>query len=374
MKQMSFMNASPNTQSIKYAGSKLKLIPHILSIVEDLNINSVLDGFSGTTRVSQALAKRNFQVICNDISDWSYILGNCYLKNKKDKSYYDDLISYLNNLKGYKGWFTEHYGGKDYSGSAVQPSGKKMLWQEHNTMKLDAIRDEIDNLHLDDIDKCVALTSLILALDEVDNTMGHFSSYLKEWSPRSFKEMYLKVPDVFINHQENQVIQGDIFDTLKNVSADLAYFDPPYGSNNEKMPPSRVRYASYYHIWTTVCRNDKPSTFGAANRRIDTSDKIASSIFEEFRKDEQGKFIAVNAIDKLISSTNTRYIMLSYSSGGKATAFELNGILKKYGTLIKTLEIDYKKNVMANMKWTNDWVSDVSEPHREFIFLIDKCS
>ena len=45
------------TQGIKYAGSKLKIIPYILEIIKDLEIQTVLDGFSGSTRVSQAFAR-----------------------------------------------------------------------------------------------------------------------------------------------------------------------------------------------------------------------------------------------------------------------------------------------------------------------------
>jgi len=60
-----------NTQGIKYAGSKLKLLPYIADVISDLNINSVLDGFSGTTRVSQALAQMGYNVTSNDISVWS---------------------------------------------------------------------------------------------------------------------------------------------------------------------------------------------------------------------------------------------------------------------------------------------------------------
>lgn len=52
--------------------------------------------------------------------------------------------------------------------------------------------------------KAVALTSLILALDEVDNTSGHFASYLKEWSPRSYHDLRLKVPDVLANSIEHE--------------------------------------------------------------------------------------------------------------------------------------------------------------------------
>ena len=48
---------TPDTQGVKYAGSKLKLIPHILSLFDGLKVKTVFDGFSGTTRVSKALAK-----------------------------------------------------------------------------------------------------------------------------------------------------------------------------------------------------------------------------------------------------------------------------------------------------------------------------
>ena len=95
-------------------------------------------------------------------------------------------------------------------------------------------------------------------------------------------------------------------------------------------------------------------------------------MFEEFRKAENGYYIAVNAIDELIGKVNAKYVALSYSSGGKATAEELNVILNQHGRIIKTIEIDYKKNVMADMKWTSQWLRDADAPNREFIFLIDK--
>lgn len=365
---------TPTTQGIKYAGSKLKLIPHILSLFDNLQVKTVFDGFAGTTRVSQALAQCGFTVTSNDISEWSYVFGQCYLQNPNPACFYQPLIDHLNNLQGYDGWFSAHYGGFDFSGSAIQPDGSKKPWQLHNTRKLDAIRDEIDRLSLSDIERAVALTSLMLAMDEVDSTLGHYVSYLKDWSARSYKTMRLNVPKLFTNTQEHIVLKGDIFEAIKQVNVDFAYFDPPYGSNNEKMPPSRVRYAAYYHLWATICRHDKPDLFGAAMRRADSSDKIAATVFEEFRKNETGNFIAVQAIEKLIANVNARYVALSYSSGGKATAEELNAILKRHGTLIKTIELDYKKNVMAEMKWTNDWLRDAEQPNREFMFLLDKYS
>jgi len=34
--------------------------------------------------------------------------------------------------------------------------------------------------------------------------------------------------------------------------------------------------------------------------------------------------------------------------------------------------LDYKKNVMAEMKWTKEWIRDCEKQHREFLFLIEK--
>lgn len=267
--------SSIKTEGIKYAGSKKKLLPQILSLAKKVNAKTVLDGFSGTTRVSQAFS-------------------------------------------------------------------------------------------------LVVITSLINALDKVDSTLGHFVSYLNEWSSRSYSLMNLEMPAFLNQTQDHKVVRSDIFDLLPQCSVDLAYFDPPYGSNNEKMPPSRVRYSAYYHVWTSICNHDKPEVFGKAKRRIETSDKLGASVFEEFRKNSDGQLIAVQAIEKLLNEVNAKHVILSYSSGGRATAEQLNSAISKSGEIIEILEVDHKKNVMADMRWTSEWVRDAETPNKEFLFLIRK--
>ncbi len=93
------------TKGIKYAGSKAKLISHILSNIKEL------------------------------------------------PSYYIELLSHLNSLQGYHGWFSENYGGLCVNGSSISVDGKKKLWQLHNTLKLDVIIDEIEKLKLEEITK-----------------------------------------------------------------------------------------------------------------------------------------------------------------------------------------------------------------------------
>jgi len=353
----------PKTEGIKYAGSKLKLLPFIFEMVSGLKgIETVLDGFSGSTRVSQAFAQLGYTTTSNDISVWSEVFANCYLKSEKPNDFYKEIIDNLNNLTGIDGWYTENYGGAEHE--------LKKPFQLKNTRKLDAIREEIERLNLPWEDKCVLLSSLIFALDKVDNTLGHYAAYLSKWSPRSYNDLILKLPRRFSPEKKHRVIRDDVFNTVKNNSFDLVYFDPPYGSNNDKMPPSRIRYAGYYHLWTTIINNDKPQLFGKANRREDSRDDCCS-IFEEYRKNESGDFLAMEALRKLINETNSRYLLLSYSSGGRATKEQLLETISDSGKLLEIKLIDFQKNVMSNMRSTSEWINSDGK-HNEYLFLMEK--
>lgn len=363
------------TQGIKYAGSKRKILPVLLELIKPLNVKTVLDGFSGTTRVSQALKRAGYTVFANDIAVWSNVFGECYLLNRKPASYYLPVIEHLNNLPGKYGWFSENYGGEPNGGSAMQKDGRKRIWQLHNAKKLDAIRAEIDKIAKDKIEKSVLLTSLIMAMDKVDSSVGHQVSYLRKWAPRAYHIMKMGVPRLLIDDKQHQVYQKDIFDLVNDVEVDLAYYDPPYGSSNELMPPSRVRYASYYHIWKTICLNDKPKLVGAANRREDVGDTISSSIFEEFRKNDEGQYIVIEAIEKLIKNTPAKYVILSYNNNGRATLQAIKDILRGLRKRVSIIEMDYKKNVMATItRTTNEWINDANGKNQEYLFLINKNS
>ena len=361
------------TQGIKYACSKREILPALLELIKPLNVKTVLDGFSGTTRVSQALKQAGYTVYANDIADWSKVFGECYLLNRKPASYYLPIIEHLNKLPGKYGWFSENYGGEPNGGSAVQEDGRKRIWQLHNTKKLDAIREEIDKIAKDEIEKSVLLTSLIMAMDKVDSSVGHQVSYLKKWAPRAYNTMKVEVPRLVIDDKPHEVYQKDIFDLVKDVEVDLAYYDPPYGSSNDLMPPSRVRYASYYHIWKTICLDDKPKLVGVANRREDVGDTISGSIFEEFRKNEEGQFLVIEAIEKLIKNTPAKYVVLSYNNNGRATLRAIKEILKDLKKKVSIIEMDYRKNVMATItRTTNEWINEKNGSNKEYLFIIHK--
>ena len=72
----------PETEGIKYTGSKLKILPYIIEMVDRLEVKSALDAFSGTTRVAQAFSQIGYNTTANDISVWSEVFGTCYLLSK----------------------------------------------------------------------------------------------------------------------------------------------------------------------------------------------------------------------------------------------------------------------------------------------------
>ena len=359
------------TQGFRYAGSKNKIIPIILQIIGDIHVNSVFDGFSGTTRVSQALKIKKYIVYSNDLNIWSNTFAKCFLLNKKPKSYYKDIIDHLNNMEPKVDWFTEKYGGIiNHGTSSIQIDGKKKPWQIHNTMKLDSIRDEIDLLTSDDIEKSVLLTSLILAMDSVDNTLGHHVSYLKDWSNRSYKNMKMEVPNFILDDKNHKVFNDDMFKLLeKTKEVDLCYYDPPYGSNNDVTPTTRVRYNSYYHLWKTIILNEKPELFGSANRRVDSKDKFGVSVFEEYKK-ESDRFIAEIALENLIIKSKCDNILLSYSNNGRISIENIISIIKDNNKKLKVFTINHKDNNMKVMIKNGNWENNKRNKNIEYLFLI----
>jgi adenine-specific DNA-methyltransferase len=360
------------TEGIKYAGSKRRIIPYILDVIDDLPVKCVMDGFAGTTRVSQSLARSGYDVVCNDTAAYSAVFGRCYLLNKQDENHYRSMLDHLNNLKDVDGWYTKNYGGHANNGSSIQSDGFKRPWQIQNTRKLDAIRPEIDCIASNEVERSVLLTSLMIALDRVDNTVGHHASYLREWAPRSYKTMKMKMPACVFGDGDHEVHTSDIFDLISAVDCDLAYFDPPYGSANEKMPPSRVRYAAYYHLWKTICINDRPKITGAARRREDAGDLCMPSVFENYRRSDDGKYQVIYSIERLIQATSAPYILLSYSNHGRVTREELLEMLGCVSSCVTVHEIDHKKHVMASMNWTNEWSSQSKKENREMLILVKK--
>ena len=137
------------------------------------------------------------------------------------------------------------------------------------------------------------------------------------------------------------------------------------------MPTSRVRYAAYYHLWTTVILHDKPKLFGKAGRREDSSDKLAKSEFEDFRIcSKTGMYNSVLAIKKLLDYSQLRlnWVILSHNATNEKSFSQLQEVLAAYD-VVETKEILYKQNIMGSMTTTAEWKT-TNPQTKEYLFLI----
>ena len=171
-------------------------------------------------------------------------------------------IARLNGLPGRPGYVTRTF------------CEQARYFQPHNGARIDAIRAAIESDHPDGPLRPILLTSLLLAADRVDSTTGLQMAYLKQWAPRSYADLELKVPVLLPG--PGHTVRGDAVGTVELLGpVDLMYLDPPYNQH---------RYFTNYHVWETLVRWDEPEHYGIACKRVDArDDDTTRSVFNASR-------------------------------------------------------------------------------------------
>jgi len=348
---------------IKYLGSKRILLPSILNIIRGnvipeylkpfmSGVSSVVDLFSGTSRVGHALKGAGYRVLSNDCNAYAATLARCYVQSDAEDVLDDakKLISEFNGLKGKPGYFTEHF------------CIRSRYFQPKNGERIDAIREAIAKKCLESELESVLLVSLMEAADRVDSTVGLQMAYLKTWSARSFKDLELQVPQVLPRAPKGkgQAMNLDVFDAIKIIEADLAYIDPPYNQHS---------YLGNYHIWESLVLWDKPEVYGVACKRIDVKEK--KSIFNS-------KPLFSNAMRKLLEDIRTPILLVSFSNEGYLSGEEMETILTEVcgpGRVI-TFEQDFKRYIGAQIGIYNPQGEKVGKVkhtrNKEYLYLAVK--
>ena len=332
------MEKKIETKGIRYLGSKSKIIPLIVDVVEGLNIDdkSIIDVFTGTTRVAQAFKSVGYKVTTSDLAWASTAYSHAFICNDGDVKHLQTYIDELNELEGVEGWLTKNY----CNGSAIKRDGSTIaiqVWKPKNGKKADAIRDHINNLQLEAWEKNYLITSLIFALDKVDNTVGLQQAYLKGWkSPRVDKDLKLELLPSF----EGQVGTHICGDALKidYPKASVAYLDPPYTSAD---------YSTYYHIWDSIAKWDKPEVGLSTNRRIDRV-KSSDKRDEGMKSPWYSKKTALEATKKLIDRLPVKYCVFSYSDEGLISYDDMEALCKEYKSY-KFYQQEHQRHVMGGI-------------------------
>jgi adenine-specific DNA-methyltransferase len=330
---------------IKYIGSKRKLISELLQVMAALpDVTNVLDLFSGTARVASALRAQGYKVTANDHNRYAFTLASCYVAadRGRDAEVAARHIAELNGLPGRPGYFTRTF------------CEEARYFQPKNGARIDAIREAIGQLALPPEVESIVLVSLMEAADRVDSTVGLQMAYLKQWAPRSYNDLALRVPELTIGPQ-GVAHMLDAAACARIGSFDAVYLDPPYNQH---------KYLNNYHVWESLVRWDKPEVYGVARKRVDCRDY--DSAFNSRRRIHA-------ALRELVDALDARFLVVSFNDEGYVSEHELREILGARGP-VAVLRVDSARYVGAKIGIYNpagEKIGRVSHlRNQELIFVV----
>lgn len=307
---------------IKYIGSKRRLVPVLGDMAASAGGQTALDLFTGTTRVAQELKVKGFVTTAIDTARYSEIFARCYIETdarEVDRARLSEAIAYLSSLRGEPGYFTEAF------------CAESRYFQPFNGERVDAIRTALDSEFKGTPLFPLLLTSLIEAADRVDSTTGVQMAYLKDWAPRSFNPLELRIPELLPG--PGHAIRGDACELAGAIGEfDVAYLDPPYNQH---------RYFTNYHIWETLVAWDAPERYGIARKRIDSRDDSTRSVFNAKR----GMPLALRQV---VRDVRCRVLILSYNDEAWVTRDALEDMCSHHD-FVETLAFDSKRYVGAQI-------------------------
>lgn len=325
---------------MRFIGNKEKLLPfiHEVFVKENVNGNVFCDIFTGTTNVAKFYKEKGLKIISNDLLEFSYVFQFAYIfnneypkfeklletieRNNLEKlfSFIDEeiplkkVIHYLNSLEGEKGFIYENYceeGTKD-------KKYKRMYFSSQNAMKIDKIRNTIQNWFNENLitknEFYILLASLIETISFYANISGTYGAFLKNYDPRAIKPLILRIPQIIKSNKNHEIYKEDANKLIKKISCDILYLDPPY---NER------QYLTNYHILEIIAKWDNPKIIGKTGLPLYKEEKSKYCIKEKVEKE----------FKDLIENANCKYILFSYNNEGIMREKKIIEILKNKGEL-----------------------------------------
>jgi adenine-specific DNA-methyltransferase len=339
---------------IKYIGSKRTLTPVILEAVRRATeAHSVIDLFSGTSRVGHAMKAAGYRVLSNDHNAYAAALARCYVQADAEEVLEDvrRLVREFNTLRGAPGYFTETF------------CVRSRFFQPKNGERIDAIREAIAAKGLDPELEAVMLVSLMEAADRVDSTTGLQMAYLKQWATRACNDLELRVPDVLprARHGKGQATCLDALEAATLLEADVAYIDPPYNQHS---------FLGNYHIWESLVCWDKPEVYGIACKRVDVRQR--RSIFNS-------RVEFAGAMGRLLHAVRAPVLVVSFNDEGYLARAELEAMLSALWEgegKVTTIEKAFKRYVGAQIGIYNpdgEKVGRISHlRNKEFVYVVSR--
>lgn len=335
-----------NFPDTRYMGSKRKLLTSLSSIFEQLDFDTALDAFSGTSSVAYLLKMMGKSVDTNDYMRFNYYIAKALVENSRIKLNDDEVQEIIQFNSSEKSNFIE----KEFSG--LYYSKKDCRWLDSAIANIEFLSNPYK--------KAIALTALCRACIK-KRPRGIFTytgmryddgrKDLKIELAYHFIAAVKMINDSVINTGEQcRAFNQDIM-KFKKTDYDLVYLDPPYlslKSDNE--------YTRRYHFleglvsyWSHVEINRSTKT-----KKFDRFDSMFTH-----------KDTIVPAFEELFDRYKKSTLVLSYSSNCFPNADILKGMIKNSGKAVELVEIDYVYSVGTHGHKKNNQSNQV----KEYVFL-----
>lgn len=313
------MGNKDRATEVRYYGGKEKLLDFIESEVQQLQLpsNSIFcDLFCGTSVVGRRFKQLGFSVIANDYLVFAKCLANSRVKlNERPKfaRLKFEPIKFLNGLNGESGFFSMSYSPEGEAG--------RQYFSAENARRIDTIRSQINqwrmSAQISEVENDYLISALLEAMNRTSNISGTYAAYLKNWDPRALKPLYLEEPMITQGTGNHRVFNCDAVELAGDISCDVLYLDPPYNSR---------QYSSNYFLLDVVARGwfqSEPAVRGITGMRDNSG----------LRSDFCSKTSASIALQRILVSARSRYVVLSYNNEGIIPHSEIREMMSKLGEL-----------------------------------------
>lgn len=332
-------------QLITYIGNKRALLPFINSGIEFIKGRlgkekiTCFDGFVGSGATARLLREHASFLLVNDLEKYCEVVNRCYLANQSevDRDYLTENIAWLNENKltysDSVGFIEANYAPKDDNDVG---RGERVFYTNRNAKIIDGLVKLINERYPSE-KRHLFLAPLIVKASVHTNTSGVFKGFHKKDGVGHFggagenalsrikREISLEVP-VFSGKECKVDVRREDINMLvrskKFPEFDLAYFDPPYNQHP---------YGSNYFMLNIIAGDENAK---------EIQDGV-SGISKRWNRSAYNKRVqAEEAMERLISDTPAKFILISYNDEGIISIDTFRNILAKHGA-VDLLQTDY---------------------------------
>ncbi|MEZ6062491.1 MAG: DNA adenine methylase [Planctomycetaceae bacterium] len=296
---------------MRYMGSKFRLLPWIHSVLQELDFDQALDGFSGSGCVGYLLKAMGKEVCSSDFLNFPTVIATATIENPGVTLTPDEVELLLAHDPKHRRFIETTFNG--------------IFFTTEDLRFLDRVSWNLPKLG-NRYKQAIAASAMIRACAKrqprgVFTVAGDPDRYKDDRRDlrMSIEEHFLEHVDVynaavFNNGRSNRAIRSDIFSV--GSSFDLVYLDPPYVPRSDDNC-----YMKRYHFLEGL------SCYWNNVEIMETSRvKKISKPFTPFSY----RRTAIEAFDRMFASFADSTIVLSYSSNGYPDLTQLKEMLGRY--------------------------------------------